>query len=101
MPTASCSSSAPLVPRAPSGFANALAGVALRTRGVTEVVIAGDRPDLLAVVREAWRPEMVLAWGERYDSPLWEARRDGFAYVCEHYACQAPADTPETLRAQL
>ena len=92
---------APLVPRAPSGFANALAGVALRTRGVTEVVIAGDRPDLLAVVRQDWRPKMVLAWGERYDSPLWESRRDGYAYVCEHYACQAPADTPETLRAQL
>ena len=70
-------------------------------RGVTEVVIAGDRPDLLAVVRQEWRPKMVLAWGERYDSPLWEARRDGYAYVCEHYACQAPADTPETLRAQL
>ena len=48
-----------------------------------------------------WRPEIVLAWGERYDSPLWESRRDGYAYVCEHYACQAPADTPETLRAQL
>ena len=48
-----------------------------------------------------WRPQIVLAWGERYDSPLWESRRDGYAYVCEHYACQAPADTPETLRAQL
>jgi len=92
---------APLVPRAPSGFANALAGVALRTRGITEVVVAGDRPDLVDVARQGWRPRMVLAWGERYDSPLWEGRRDGFAYVCEHYACQAPADTPAALRAQL
>ena len=92
---------APLVTRAPSGFANALAGVALRTRGITEVVVAGERLDLVDVARQGWRPRMVLAWGERYDSPLWEGRRDGFAYVCEHYACQAPADTPDALRAQL
>ena len=83
------------MPRAPSGFANALAAVALRTRGITEVVVAGDRPDLVAVVRRALAPRVVLAWGERYDSPLWEGRRDGLAYVCEHYACQAPADTPD------
>jgi uncharacterized protein len=92
---------APLVPRAPSGFANAVGAIALRTRGITEVAVAGDRPDLLAVIRERWRPRVVLAWGERYDSPLWEARRDGVAYVCEHYACQTPADTPEILRQQL
>ncbi len=91
----------PLVSRAPSGFANGLLAVGLRTRGITEIVVAGDRPDLLAVARERWRPRAVLAWGERYDSPLWQSRRDGLAYVCEHYACQAPADTPEALRAQL
>jgi uncharacterized protein YyaL (SSP411 family) len=90
-----------VVGRAPSGFANALAAVALRTRGITEVAVAGDRPDLVAVVNERWRPRAVLAWGERFDSPLWEGRRDGLAYVCEHYACQAPADTADTLRAQL
>ena len=57
--------------------------------------MAGDRPDLLDVVRERWRPRAVVAWGERYDSPLWDGRRDGLAYVCEHYACQAPTDTPD------
>jgi uncharacterized protein len=92
---------APLVPRAPSGFANALSALALRTRGITEIAVAGDRDDLLAVVRERWRPRAVVAWGERYESPLWEGRRDGLAYVCEHYVCQAPVDTPEALRAQL
>ena len=91
----------PVVQRAPSGFANAVAAIALRTRGVTQVAVAGDRPDLVDVVNERWRPRVVLAWGERFDSPLWAGRRDGLAYVCEHYACQAPADTPETLRAQL
>jgi uncharacterized protein YyaL (SSP411 family) len=92
---------APLVPRAPSAFANLVAAISLRARGVTEVVVAGDRRDLVDVVRERWRPRAVLAWGERYDSPLWHERRDGLAYVCEHYACQAPAATPEALRAQL
>jgi uncharacterized protein YyaL (SSP411 family) len=92
---------APLAPRAPSAFANALGALTLHTRGITEVAVAGDRADLLAVARERWRPRMVLAWGERYDSPLWEGRGDGLAYVCEHYTCQAPAATPEVLRAQL
>ena len=43
----------------------------------------------------------MLAWGEPYESPLWDGRVDGLAYVCQHYACQAPQDTPEGLRAQL
>ena len=91
----------PLVPRAPAGFANALAAIALRTRGIVEVAVAGERPDLLAVVRQRWRPRVVVAWGERFPSPLWEGRRDGLAYVCEHYACQAPQDSPAGLEAQL
>ncbi|MDQ3543227.1 MAG: thioredoxin domain-containing protein [Actinomycetota bacterium] len=91
----------PLVSRGASAFTNALAALALRTRGIKEVAIVGDRPDLLAVVNERWRPNVVLAWGQRYDSPLWEGRRDGLAYVCEHFACQAPQDSPEGLRQQL
>ena len=91
----------PLVSRGASAFTQALAGLALRTRGIKEVAVVGDRPDLLAVVRERWRPDAVVAWGERYDSPLWESRRDGMAYVCEHFACQAPQDTVDGLRAQL
>ncbi|MET0908198.1 MAG: thioredoxin domain-containing protein, partial [Ilumatobacteraceae bacterium] len=92
---------APLAPRAPSAFANALGALALHTRGITEIAVAGDRQDLVNVVHERWRPRVVAAWGERYDSPLWQERRDGLAYVCEHYACQAPASTPDELRLQL
>ncbi|WP_116997587.1 thioredoxin domain-containing protein [Desertimonas flava] len=91
----------PMVPRGASAFCNALAALALRTRGIKEVAVVGDRPDLVAVVRERWRPNVVLAWGERYDSPLWENRTDGLAYVCEHFTCQAPQDSPDGLRAQL
>jgi hypothetical protein len=43
----------------------------------------------------------VIAWGEPYDSPLWDGRRDGFAYVCQNYTCQAPVDSVEALTAQI
>jgi uncharacterized protein YyaL (SSP411 family) len=91
----------PMVPKGASGFTNALTALSLRTRGISEVVVAGDRPDLLLVVRERWRPDAVVAWGERIDSPLWEGRVDGQAYVCRNFACQAPQSTPEGLREQL
>ena len=91
----------PLVSRGASAFCNSLGALALRHRGVTEIAVVGDRPDLLAVARDDWRPDAVLAWGERYDSPLWDGRTDGLAYVCHNYACQAPQDTPDGLREQL
>jgi hypothetical protein len=87
--------------QAPSAFANALAAVDMRCAGLTEVAVVGDRPDLLAVVRSAWRPNAVVAWGEPYESPLWHSRLDGMAYVCRNYACQAPQSTPDGLAAQL
>jgi uncharacterized protein len=90
-----------VVGQAPSAFSLALAALAFRLQGSVEVVIAGDRPDLLEVVRRAWIPNGVLAWGERTDSPLWAERVDGAAYLCRNYACQLPATTAEELLAQL
>jgi uncharacterized protein YyaL (SSP411 family) len=90
-----------VIDQAPAAFSQALAAAALHEYGVTEVAVVGDRPDLVAVVNERWRPDVVLAWGEPYDSPLWHGRVDGLAYVCEHYACQTPQDTADGLRAQL
>ena len=78
------------------------AAVALQLGGITEVAVAGERPDLVAVVPETWRPEVVLAWGERYDSPLWEVRaRRPRVRVPRQYACQAPQDSADGVRAQL
>jgi uncharacterized protein len=85
----------------PTAFGHALQGVDLAVRGTTEVVVAGDRPDLLEVVRSRLLPGAVLAWGERYPSPLWEGREDGRAYVCRSYTCLLPATTPEQLQQQL
>jgi uncharacterized protein YyaL (SSP411 family) len=85
----------------PTAFGHVLSAVDLVARGTTEIVVAGDRPDLLAAARARFLPNAVLAWGERWESPLWEGREDGRAYVCRHYTCQLPATDVATLEAQL
>ena len=91
----------PLAAEHPLAFAHLLYAVDLVANGIDEVVVAGDRPDLVEAVQRRFSPSAVLAWGERYDSPLWESRTDGQAYVCRNYTCQLPATDPETLRTQL
>jgi uncharacterized protein len=90
-----------VIPQAPSAFSNALAAVDMLGSGVTEIAVVGDRPDMVAAVHQQWLPNAVLAWGTPYESPLWEHRTDGHAYVCQHYACQQPAESVETLLDQL
>ncbi|WP_419919844.1 thioredoxin domain-containing protein [Candidatus Poriferisocius sp.] len=85
----------------PSGFGHLLEAADMNATGLTEVVIGGDRPDLLDAVRNAYRPNTVLAWGEPYDSPLWNNRTQGLAYVCRDYTCEAPVSEPEDLLARL
>jgi uncharacterized protein YyaL (SSP411 family) len=97
---------APAAARHPTALAHLLAAVDLWQSGPTEIAVVGDRPDLVAVVTSAYRPNAVVAWGEPYASPLWDGRDDGpthagQAYVCRDFACQAPVSTPEELRAQL
>ncbi len=82
-------------------YSNALIAADLRRRGATEVVITGDRPDLVRMAHSIWRPDTVLAWGEPYESPLWHGRQDGLAYVCRDHTCLAPQDTVEGLSEQL
>ena len=76
---------------APTAFGNLLSAAHLRHRGVVEVAITGNRPDLVAQLHKQWLPTVVSAWGERYDSPIWHDRNDDFAYVCRQYSCMAPA----------
>ncbi len=85
----------------PLAAAHAIATCRLARGGITEVLVAGDRPDLVTALRRRFEPTAVVAWGERTDSPLWEQRQDGFAYVCRHYACREPADSAEALVAHL
>jgi uncharacterized protein len=87
--------------RHPTAFAHLLAAVDLASTGPTEVAVVGERPDLVEVVTRRYLPNTVLAWGEPYQSPLWESREEGKAYVCRNFACQAPVDDPAALAAQL
>ncbi len=86
---------------APSAFGHLLAAVHLRNVGVTEIVVAGERPDLVDFVQKHWLPTAVIAWGEPFDSPLWQDRTGDRAYVCRKYACQVPSSTIDELTESL
>lgn len=92
---------APIAKQAPAGVSNALLALETRLRGLVEVVVVGDAPDLVRVAHLLWRPDVVLAWGEPYESPLWDGRQDGYAYLCRDHVCQQPVSTPEDLFEQL
>jgi uncharacterized protein YyaL (SSP411 family) len=81
---------------APTAFGNLLSAAHLRHRGVVEVAITGNRPDLVKQLHSQWLPTVVSAWGERYDSPIWLDRKENLAYVCRQYACMAPASDAKT-----
>ena len=86
---------------APSAFGNLLHAVYLVHKGVTEIAITGERPDLVESVKKRWLPTAVVAFGEPYESPLWRDRQPGFAYVCQNYVCSAPTTTVEQLQQAL
>ncbi len=96
---------APALDKAPTAFTGMVAAADLLSAGVVEVVVTGERPDLVDVVAGGYRPRTVLAWGEPYESPLWEGR-DGpdqadRAFVCRNYACEAPVTAAGELSASL
>jgi len=78
-----------------------LCALHLRHVGPTEVVVTGKRGELVQLIHGQWLPTVVLAWGESFPSPLFADRRDGLAYVCRQYACQAPAASRDELVAAL
>jgi uncharacterized protein YyaL (SSP411 family) len=90
-----------LIRQHPTAFSRALAAVDVVAAGVTEIAVVGDVPELVRAVQRRYLPNAVLAWGEPYPSPLFEDRKDGMAYVCRDYACQAPVSDVDSLLAQL
>jgi uncharacterized protein len=106
----------PIALRQPLAFGHLLQAVDFYLASVKEVAIVGPDPaPLLRVVRDAYRPHIVLAGGPggaagdtsaaTADVPLLEGRQaiDGraAAYVCEHFVCQAPVTTADALTAAL
>jgi uncharacterized protein len=98
----------PLAARHPQAFGHLLRAADFYLAPVKEVAIVGPQPEageLLRVVRDAYRPHLVLATGRSDGVPLLEGREpvDGHAaaYVCEHFICQAPVTSPDALAAAL
>ncbi len=90
-----------LVADHPTAFGHLLGAVDILHAGITEVVVTGQRPDLVEAVRGAYRPNLVLAWGEPRPGPLWDGRDGDRAWVCRDFACRAPVDDVESLLAEL
>ncbi len=85
----------------PTAVPHLLAALELWHAGATEIAVVGSAAELVQEVHERFLPNAVLAWGEPYPSPLWDARKPGHAYVCRDFACQAPVTSPDALAAQL
>ena len=98
----------------PSAFAELLLAAALVEHGPVEIVVTGDREDLVHAARRRFVPGAVLAWRPpatrvpgangavtAFESPLLAGREDGFAYVCRRGACLAPVDNADALLASL
>ena len=89
----------------PTAFGHLLAAVDLDAAGITEVVVAGDGPDLVAAVRAALpAPTPSLAWGEPYASPLWEGREPTAgptSAATSPASCPGPTPTPARRAAHL
>jgi uncharacterized protein YyaL (SSP411 family) len=88
----------------PESFAHLLRALDFHLSPTREVALVGDDPgELAAAVRSAFRPHLVLAGGPEgsTEPPLLRDRPsvDGqpTAYICEHFACQAPVSTPKEL----
>jgi uncharacterized protein YyaL (SSP411 family) len=102
---------APLVERSPSSFASLLRAADLAEGPLSEVAVIGNLEDpatraLLAVVHEAYRPNLALAaGGAASELPLLRDKQalggHPTAFVCRDYACREPVATPEALRELL
>jgi uncharacterized protein YyaL (SSP411 family) len=95
-----------LAPQHPTAFGHLLQAIDFQLADVREVALVGDdREPLERVVREAFRPHVVLAGGTDGDVPLLAGREPvggrAAAYVCERFACQRPVTEPDELRALL
>ena len=98
----------PLAFRHPSAFGHLLRAIDFYLAPVQEVAVVGPDSEaaaLVRVLRESYRPHLVLAGGEADGVPLLAGREPveghAAAYVCEHFVCQAPVTSPDELAAAL
>lgn len=104
------------IKRYPSAFGRALGALDFYLSTPKEIVVIGEREreDTRALLREIWKPYLpnkVVAQTTGADEraaelvPLLRERtmidNSATVYVCEHYTCQQPVNTPEDLAIQL
>jgi uncharacterized protein len=95
-----------LAPDHPHAFGHLLSAIDFLLADVRGVALFGEgREPLERVVRETFRPHLVLAGGAADGVPLLEGREpvDGraAAYVCERFTCLRPVTEPDELRQLL
>jgi hypothetical protein len=100
----------PMMARAPLGFAYWLGALDLLLAPPQALAIVGEGPEeLLAVVRERWRPGLVVAAGTTGEPAqgieLLEGREAlggrATAYLCRRFVCERPAVEAAQLAASL
>ncbi|HWF51305.1 MAG TPA: thioredoxin domain-containing protein [Solirubrobacteraceae bacterium] len=100
----------PIAVKHPHGFAHLLRAADFYLAPVKEVAIVGSGDGaeaLVRVIREGFRPHLVLAAAPSGSDgvPLLDGRDpvdgEAAAYVCEHFTCQAPVLTAADLAAAL
>jgi uncharacterized protein YyaL (SSP411 family) len=97
--TSLVAAAADILETSPTALPHLLWAAELLAFGCTEIVIAGERPDLVAAAARRYQPRAVLAWGERAPTALWQGRDDGRAYVCRGGTCLQPATTIDELES--
>jgi uncharacterized protein len=95
-----------LAPKHPQAFGHLLQALDFRLARVREVALVGpELGPLERVVREEFRPHLVLAGGDPDGVPLLAGREplEGrpTAYVCEQFACRTPVTEPRELEELL
>ena len=103
---------APYLDRSPQGFGQSLCTLDLLLSPPVEVAVVGEpgagRDALAAAARRGFHPNTVVAIGDGVALSaigLLEGKTEvegaPAAYVCEHFACQAPVTDPDALAAAL
>jgi uncharacterized protein len=95
-----------IAPRHPHAFGHLLRALDFYLAPVREVAIVGPSTEaLVRVVRDSYRPHLVVAGGPADGVPLLEGREPvegrAAAYVCEHFICKAPVTAPDELESLL
>lgn len=87
--------------RAPHAVPQLLCALDWYLEGATQVFLVGDPALFLPVLREAYRPRLVVARAEHQPHPRPPIDNQPTAYLCHHFTCRLPTTNPSTLRAEL